>query len=581
MKTIFIAINSQYIHTNIAVRQLNQCCIAKNYDSEFMEFNINLDMTGVLSEIINKSPDIIGFSCYIWNIEYILKLCEDIKLIKPDTIIILGGPEVSFNAQDILSKYTYIDYIACGEGEEMMPELIGYIEDINKGKTDKIIPDGVYYRNKNKIIGRGYRIIENLAQLPFPYSDDELNNPNGRIFYYEASRGCPFSCSYCLSSAVKGVREIPIDMVEKQLDKFIHANVPLVKFVDRTFNCNRKRAIQIIQYISKAQCDTCFHFEIGADLLDDDIINLLNSVPKGRIQFEAGIQSANDEVLEKVCRKTNIEKLLNNVKRVMDSGRMHIHLDLIAGLPGEDMQSFAMSYNTVMTVRPHNLQLGFLKLLYGSSLRNQADKLGLIYRNYAPYEILQSNEITAKDLLWLKQMENIHQIYYNSGKFIFSYGYLLDRADEISFSNRFKNAFGLLDELTIFISNVSVNKVLSYKDRFDLLYKFAQKYLDIKQLYIFKVLLRCDYLSNPAKGNPPEEIKSFADINEISEKVRELKRQAVITSSQARRAKFDIFPMNPLTLEDNKTLIMFDSDKKDKLTGRAEMNIYSGFCDIM
>ncbi len=399
MKALFVAINAKYVHTNIAVRYLTCYCGQSGLDCDFCEFTINEPKDSVLEKLYMSDCDAYGFSCYIWNIGRVLEICRNLKQLKPDCKIFLGGPEVSFDAEALLENNSCIDYIICGEGEIAVADFL------------KKIPDA-----RCVIQGTKLKIMEDL---PFPYTDEDLRNvvKGEKLVYYETSRGCPFNCAYCLSSVDCGVRFLSLDRVKTELKKFVDAGVMTVKFVDRTFNADKARAVEIWEYILNLGGDACFHFEIGADLLDDRSIELLEKAPKGKIQFEIGVQSTNPKTISKISRTMDFQTLSKNVKALKEKTNVALHLDLIAGLPYEDYNSFKASFNDVYNLSPDVLQLGFLKLLKGSSLRKDADKYGIVFNAYAPYDVFYTNWLTYEEVIKLKAVEDVLERYFNSGRF--------------------------------------------------------------------------------------------------------------------------------------------------------------------
>lgn len=421
MKTLLVALNSKFVHSSLALRYLKAFCGDRHGNIKIREFTINDPIDFISAEIFREDTDTIAFSTYIWNVRETLQAARRIKKIREDAVIILGGPEVSYDSDNIMEENEYIDYIVRGEGEITFSELMGYLE--GDGRRIEDI-DGLVYREGKEIkSNRERRLIDDLSIIPFPYGEDEsLAN---RIVYYEASRGCPFQCQYCLSSTTKGVRFMPIHRVKEDLIKLIRLGVKQVKFVDRTFNCNSVFAMDIFKFLMKTDTDMNFHFEISADLMNDDTLSLLREAPPGLFQFEIGVQSTNAVVLENVKRKTSLSKLFTNVIAVKQRENIHQHLDLIAGLPGEDMASFARSFDDVFRVRPDMLQLGFLKLLKGSGIREKGQEYGYIYTDEPPYEVLASKWMSYGDILRLKLVEEVLEIFYNSHRFDNTIEYIL------------------------------------------------------------------------------------------------------------------------------------------------------------
>lgn len=397
MKILLTAINSKFIHSNLAVRYLKAFTEDMDYISKIREFSINDRDEKVLEEIIKEKPDIVAFSTYIWNIEMVKRLSNLIKIVNSHIKILYGGPEVSYDSSNILNELNG-DYLIEGEGEKTYREFVEY----TLGERDIKSIRGLYYKEGNKVIGNGNRPLMNMNEIVFPYKMDE--NLDNKIVYYEASRGCPFNCKYCLSSTIHGVRFLDIERVKKELQFFIDKKVKLVKFVDRTFNCNFKFSTAIWEFLINAETNTQFHFEISADILKPQELELLRRAPKDRFQFEVGVQTTNDEVLNRINRFVNFSDIKEKVVELLEIKNIKQHLDLIAGLPGEDIASFKKSFNDVYSIEPEEIQLGFLKLLRGSSMREEAEEYGMRYSPYPPYEIIATNDISYDELLTLKKL---------------------------------------------------------------------------------------------------------------------------------------------------------------------------------
>lgn len=410
MKILLTAINSKFIHSNLAVRYLKAFAEDMDYISKIREFSINDRDEKVLEEIIKEKPDIVAFSTYIWNIEMVKRLSNLIKIVNSNIKILYGGPEVSYDSSNILNELNG-DYLIEGEGEKTYREFVEY----TLGERDIKSIRGLYYKEGNKVIGNGNRPLMNMNEIVFPYKMDE--NLDNKIVYYEASRGCPFNCKYCLSSTIHGVRFLDIERVKKELQFFIDKKVKLVKFVDRTFNCNFKFSTAIWEFLINAETNTQFHFEISADILKPQELELLRRASKDRFQFEVGVQTTNDEVLNRINRFVNFSDIKEKVVELLEIKNIKQHLDLIAGLPGEDIVSFKKSFNDVYSIEPEEIQLGFLKLLRGSSMREEAEEYGMRYSPYPPYEIIATNDISYDELLTLKKVESMVDKYYNSQKF--------------------------------------------------------------------------------------------------------------------------------------------------------------------
>ena len=410
MKVLLTAINSKFVHSNLAVRYLKAFTEDMDYECQIREFSINDRDEKILEEIIKEKADVVAFSTYIWNIEIVKRLSNLIKLVDENIKIVYGGPEVSYDSLNILKELSG-DYVIQGEGEKTYREFVEYLLGARSIRDIR----GLYFKENNEVISNGNRPLMNMDEIVFPYKEDE--NLDNKIVYYEASRGCPFNCKYCLSSTTHGVRFLNIERVKKELQYFINKKVRLVKFVDRTFNCNFKFSMAIWEFLINADTNTQFHFEISADILKPQELELLRKAPKDRFQFEVGVQTTNDEVLNKINRFVNFSDIKEKVVELLEIKNIKQHLDLIAGLPGEDIVSFKKSFNDVYSIGPEEIQLGFLKLLRGSSMREEAEEYGMKYSPYPPYEILQTNDISYDELLILKKVESMVDKYYNSQKF--------------------------------------------------------------------------------------------------------------------------------------------------------------------
>ncbi|MDU2653567.1 MAG: B12-binding domain-containing radical SAM protein [Clostridium perfringens] len=410
MKILLTAINSKYIHSNLAVRYLKAFTKDLDFQGDIKEFSINDRVENILEGIIEEKPDVVAFSCYIWNMEFVNRLAELIKLVDPNIEILYGGPEVSYEGKEFLENHEG-EYVIVGEGEKTFREFVLY--KLGEGKIEDI--KGLNYKRDGKVFENPKRPEMDMNELVFPYTyEEDINN---KIVYYEASRGCPFKCKYCLSSVMHGVRFLDVERVKKELKYFMERGLKLVKFVDRTFNCNREYTVELLKYLSEQDTETRFHFEVAADLLTEEQIEILNNAPKGRFQLEVGVQTTNNEVLHNINRYITYENIKEKVLKVASGKNVMQHLDLIAGLPGEDLESFKKSFNDVHAIRPDEIQLGFLKLLKGSSMREEAKKWGIVYSPYAPYEIIRSKDISYEELLLLKKVEAMVDKYYNSCKF--------------------------------------------------------------------------------------------------------------------------------------------------------------------
>ena len=416
MVAVLCALNARYMHTNLAVRCLKANC--SGLDVRIEEHTINDPIGKVERSLLSHGADVYAFSCYIWNIDMALRLAETVKKARPGCIVLLGGPEVSFDEN--WDRFKYADYVIKGEGETAFSS---FLKATRQGEDVHGIV-GLYWEG-----GGNEPTALQMEKLAFPYELPLADRD--RIYYYEASRGCPFGCAYCLSAG-EGVRRLPVERVKSEIDQLAREGIRQIKFVDRTFNEDLTRAKEIFKHIISLETNTNFHFEMAGDMLDDEAIDILGAAPKGRIQLEIGVQTTNEKALNAISRRQDWDKLSKTVTYLRKKGNVHLHLDLIAGLPGEDLSSFKKSFNTVYSLRPHMLQLGFLKLLYGSGLRDEAEDIGILYRSYAPYEVLSTREMSAEDLLLLKIAEEGIDLY-NSGKFSNSFSYITTKIDPFNF----------------------------------------------------------------------------------------------------------------------------------------------------
>lgn len=413
MKFLLVAVNAKYIHSNPAVYSLKRFAGEYTDAVEIAEYTINNRMEDILEDIYRRKPDVIGFSCYIWNIGMVEKLMGELHKLLPKLPVFLGGPEVTYDADKLLRKYPYLTGIFIGEGEATFAQVVKYYVKKNPESLEDI--PGLMLRSGMT----PERKPLNLTDVPFLY--DDMAPFTNRIIYYETQRGCPFRCSYCLSSIDKTVRFRDIEVVKKELAFFLEKKVKQVKFVDRTFNCNHDHAMAVWQYLYDHDNGvTNFHFEIAGDILREDEIALVAKMRPGLVQFEIGVQSTNTDTLREIRRVMDIEKLKQVVAALKAAHNVHIHLDLIAGLPYEDYDSFARSFDDVYAMEPEQLQLGFLKVLKGSYMAEMAENYGLVYTDYAPYEVLYTNWLSFTEICRLKRIEEMVEIYYNSGQFAHS-----------------------------------------------------------------------------------------------------------------------------------------------------------------
>ena len=423
MKVLLAAINAKYIHSNLGIyslktygeKMLKEWGLSEKVEISLAEYTINHQMEQILQDIYKRKPDVIGFSCYIWNISYVKMILADIKKVLPDVKIWAGGPEASYHAEAFLKEEPAVDLVMMGEGEITFAH---FLKALLEGEELKQVPGLMLRNDDGTITDTGFRQVMDMSQIPFPYAFMDMKELEHRIIYYESSRGCPFSCAYCLSSIDKKLRFRSLDLVLPELEWFLQAKVPQVKFVDRTFNCKKSHAMAIWQYIRDHDNGiTNFHFEIAADLLDKDELDLLSTMRPGLVQLEIGVQSTNEKTLETIRRKTDIGEICQITAAINSWHNIHQHLDLIAGLPWEDIESFKKSFNDVYKMEPEQLQLGFLKVLKGSYMEELIPDCDLLYSTAPPYEVLQTKWLSYGDVLELKDIEEMTEVHYNSRQF--------------------------------------------------------------------------------------------------------------------------------------------------------------------
>ncbi len=493
MKALLTTLNSKYIHSALSIRYLKEFCkdIA---DISLMEFTINQNIDYIAGEIYKKKPDIIGFSTYIWNLEQTLRVCEILKLISPNIKIILGGPEVSFDSEDIMKENWFIDFIISGEGEIPFRQLLLAIFD---GDRDFSSVKGLTYREGEEIIKNPPgSLLKNLDMIPSPYVEIDKSLEK-KIVYYESSRGCPFNCQFCLSSTIKGVRYFSLERVKEDLQRLMDMKVKQVKFVDRTFNANKKYAMEIMEFImDKDPEDMNFHFEVTAHLIDEDMLQLIKKAKPGLFQFEIGVQSTNERTIEAIGRTTNFGKLKEICKEIKSYKNIHQHLDLIAGLPYEGYESFKKSFNDVYEIKPEKIQLGFLKLLKGSGLRKEKEKYGFKFLDIPPYEVLETNYIKYEEMLRLKGIEDLVEKYYNEEYFKTTISYLVE--------NKYDTAFDFFEDFLNFWEYKGYHRLSHSRDRlYEILWQFCE-YKGLEELDLINEIIKFDYLFNNQNYNVPK-----------------------------------------------------------------------------
>ena len=496
MNVILSTLNSKYIHSNLAIRYLKEY-VRDIVEVELVEFTINQNLDEISGELFKMNPDLIGFSTYIWNVKEILEIIERLKIVNPDLKILLGGPEVSYDGYELLLNNPGIDFVIAGEGEETYKELI-------QGRPLEEIK-GLAFRRGEKIkVNIPRPLIKDINSIPSPYINigDEYRN---KIVYYETSRGCPFNCKFCLSSTIRGVRYMNIERVKEDIDSLIDAGVKQVKFVDRTFNSNKKFSKAVMEHIiSRDPKEVNFHLELTAHLIDDEQLEFLEDIKEGLFQFEIGVQSTNPQTIEAIGRTTDIEYLKKVSSKIKSFKNIHQHLDLIAGLPYENYNSFSKSFNSIYEIRPEKIQLGFLKLLKGSEIRQMSEKYGYKFLDKPPYEVLENFYISYGELLKLKDIENIVEKYYNEAYFENSLDFII--------KNNFHSAFLFYEDFADYWDKKDLFKVSHKRNT---LYTILQDYFlykDLPDFELFSDILRFDYLSNNDNKGIPKEIESKKQI---------------------------------------------------------------------
>lgn len=526
---LLVAINSQYIHTNLAVRYLKS--YAKKYmdkEIEIYETNVNNQILQIVKEIYEKGPKVVIFSTYIWNREFVFKIIKELRKIIPQIKIGVGGPEATYMGEEYLLLKEQVDFLIKGEGERAFFKVLNQKIEELKGVYEEQMP-------------------HDLDEIPFPYSEDEIKNEN-KILYYESSRGCPFSCSYCLSSIDKGVRYFSVKRVKEDLTIFLNSNIKLLKFVDRTFNINKERYLEIWRFlIDNYREGITFHFEINANILDDESIELLKRVPKEYFQFEIGVQSINYDTMESINRRNLLDKLEKNVKEI--NKNIHLHLDLIAGLPHETYDIFKKSFNYVYKLQPEMIQLGFLKILKGTDMEKNSEKYSYQYTEFPPYEVLFNKFLTYDEINKIKEVEKLLNFYYNSEKFGKSLNYIIDTFYSCSFS--------FFEEISSF-----------YKERklLDIGHKDLALFNNFIEFCIFKgysdekfyEYLKFDYLKNGKPGAYPQWLISEKDSNLYDKAIKERGYKTIREGHK--NSELEFFSFNVLKNDKNsgRTALFFD-----------------------
>lgn len=572
MRVLLIAVNAKYIHSNPAVYSLRAYAQAALGDLpevgiEIAEYTINQNTENILADIYRRKPDIAAFSCYIWNWNTIQELLPELPKLLPDTKLWLGGPEVSFHAEKILAQYTQLTGIMVGEGEETFTQLVRFYH-APKGQLQDI-PGLVLPQGRTQP-----RELTDMSKLPFLYED--LGKFQNRIIYYESQRGCPFRCAYCLSAIDKSVRLRDIETVKKELRYFLDHKVSQVKFIDRTFNCNAAHALAIWRYLLENDNGvTNFHFEIAADLMTEEELEVLKQMRPGLIQLEIGVQSTNEQTLHAINRYMSLEHLRQVVDKIHSFHNIHQHLDLIAGLPYEDYDSFVTSFNDVYAMRPQQLQLGFLKVLKGSPIEEKAEEYGIVYNSRPPYEVLYSRWIPYDDVLRLKGIEEMVELYYNSCQFTHTLPVL---------EKEFSSPFALYEALSQYYEEKGYyinTPARAY--RYQVLLEFAQQKAPARselyaQLLTFDMYLRENLKSRPAFAlcwqqgeEEKEQVRAFyrqeAQTPQYLTGYEGYQPQQLMKMTHIEYFTYPVWLENEeMTQLSQKTAILFDYQKRDPLT---------------
>ena len=573
MKILLVAVDAKFIHTNLAVHSLKSFSGKYKEYISIVQYSINHTNEEILRGIFREKADVVAFSCYIWNIGMISSVIKSLRKVQPQVKIWFGGPEVSYYPKDCLLKYKELDGIVVGEGEQTFHELIEYYLGVGKEVEDIrgiAFKDGARRhssasKNEETTLETPARGFLSLDDIPFAYND--MERQSNKIIYYESTRGCPYSCSYCLSSAQRGVRYRRMDLVKAELKTFLDYKVPQVKFVDRTFNCDKEHAMEIWRFIREHDNGiTNFHFEITADLLSGEELDILMSLRPGLVQLEIGVQTTNPDTMKAIKRKVDFDKLSANVRRIKDAHNIHQHLDLIAGLPLEDYSSFEKSFSDVYRLKPDQLQLGFLKVLKGSIIEEECKDYGIAYNNEPPYEVLYTNHLSYDEIIELKGICDMVEVYYNSGQFAYSMEFL---------EHCFDSPMKLYASLYRFYDKKGIYTLAHSRMRlYEILLKFFEElHIDdsegesvFKEILLFDLCLREALRNRPDYVGTPISYKSFrliCDKNRWDRRGIHLEKFTYDVIESARQGK---------ALKKD-SIIMFDYDNRDPITSSARIKI--------
>ncbi len=570
MKVLLVTLDSKFIHANLAVRYLKKFCKDDDFDIEIKEFTINQKQEYILGEIFSANAELICFSSYVWNIEYIKEIAYIIKEAKNNVRILCGGPEVSFEVEKFMNDQSFIDYVIFGEGELTFREfLLEYQKSCPNLKTIK----GLAYRENDKVaINENRELITNLDMINYPYEEDD--NFQDKIIYYESSRGCPFCCSFCMSSIDKRMRTFSLDRVKKDLSLLLNTGARQIKFVDRTFNADYKRSMEIMDFIVKHNKNNMtIHFEITADIINDEFLNYVKKLPVNMFQFEIGVQSLNGETLAEINRRMNIQRL-NEVVECIESGRnIHIHLDLIAGLPYEGYESFKTSFDGIHKLHAEKIQLGFLKVLKGTKIYEDIKKHEIRYRNVSPYEVICTKYISAEEILKLKNIEEQVDKYYNEKYFESSLGYIL--------KNLFpESAFEFYEDFSVYWQQNNLYKMShSRKKLYKILFDYV-KYND-KLTDEFVYCLRYDYVFN----NQQEELPNYL-CRDAEDRYKSIKR-LLANNSKFKEMYFNEAEKDDKIVNEFRIVtigtddVLFIYKEKDNIFNRCRTYIINDFLEEM
>ena len=555
LNAIICALNSQYIHSSLApwclLAEVTKCC-HDGICAEVVEGTINEAPRKVLDRILSRRPMVVGFCCYIWNITAVLGLVQVVKEALSDCVIVLGGPEVSYNAGEVLLKAPLVDYVISGEGEKPFAELL---RAIHSGTAVEGIPGLCYRKGRETVIAEPHTPCEVPSS---PYTEQYFAALNGRIAYLETSRGCPYTCAFCLSGRCGGVRHYDLERAKQEMLLLANSGTNTIKLVDRTFNADRRRANALFRFIierygKEIPQGICFHFEIAGDLLDAETIELLKTAPVGSMQFEIGLQSFNPKTLSEINRKTDLERLKQNISALLANGNAHIHIDLIAGLPHEDIGSFMDSFNTAFALKPHMLQLGFLKLLHGSPMRDNPEQFPCEYDQMAPYEVIKTPWISREELEQLHHTAHALDQLYNRGRFHRTLSYLFSRIE--------KSPFTLFSEFGAFLSQTGPAQK-SLDDLTALVFSYFSGQSSIEQILLRDCMV-CDRLATNASGKIPKALQ-----------IKDPRLKAAIKALERENACRKAIKRGYALLYGENCLVYADYEEKNPVTGEYSLNKY-------